>query len=89
MMPVATLQAAMSKALAHLKRTTPAELLKGGAGSADGTSALDSIEVIWLLAKMKRAFGHSVLDLSNVPRSQWSTLGAVSALVHDAIAEMP
>lgn len=79
-MTAAGIRAAMGKALANLHPgDSPAP--QPGAGGA----ALDSLEVIWLLAKFDKPFGRQMIDLTKVPRARWSTLDDVAGLVRESI----
>jgi hypothetical protein len=79
--------AAVRTALGKAVESLPGR--RGGAtasilGSA-GTAPLDSLEVVWLLAKFDRLFDKPLLDLTKVPASRWSTIDAVASLVHESM----
>lgn len=83
-MTAAGIRAAMGKALANLHPGDGSATDAGGAGTA-----LDSLEVIWLLAKFDKPFGRQMIDLTKVERAHWSTLDDVAALVHESIEGAP
>lgn len=79
-MTEAGILAAMGKALANLHPSdSPAPDI------GEGGAALDSLEVIWLLAKFDKAFGRQMIDLTKVPRARWSTLDDVAGLLRESI----
>jgi hypothetical protein len=78
-MTPASVATAMGKALTSLRRKVDPDAV-AGAGSA-----LDSLEVIWLLAKFDKAFGRQLIDVTKVDRSRWSNLDDVAGLVHESI----
>ncbi|GAA4369639.1 hypothetical protein [Agromyces bauzanensis] len=78
-MTAASVISAMSKALSNLRRVAdPAAIASAG-------SALDSLEVIWLLAKFDKPFGRQLIDVTKVDRHRWSNLADVAGLVHESI----
>lgn len=78
-MSAANVESAMVKALTNLRRKLDP------AGSASAGSALDSLEVIWLLAKFDKPFGRQLVDVTKVDRARWSNLDDVAGLVHESI----
>ncbi len=74
-MSVTSLRTALGKAVESLPG-------RGGAPQAgSGTTAspaLDSLEVVWLLAKLDRLFDKPLVDLTKVRAPHWSTLDAVA-----------
>ena len=79
-MTAAGIRAAMGKALANLHPGDSSAAQNGATGAA-----LDSLEVIWLLAKFDKPFGRQMIDLTKVPRARWSTLDDVAGLVRESI----
>jgi hypothetical protein len=79
-MNAAGIRAAMGKALANLHPGDSSVAESGASGAA-----LDSLEVIWLLAKFDKPFGRQMIDLTKVPRTRWSTLDDVAILVRESI----
>lgn len=78
-MSATNVESAMAKALTNLRRKADP------AGIATAGSALDSLEVIWLLAKFDKPFGQQLIDVTKVDRARWSNLGDVAGLVHESI----
>lgn len=78
-MSATNVESAMVKALTNLRRKVDP------AGIATAGSALDSLEVIWLLAKFDKPFGQQLIDVTKVDRARWSNLGDVAGLVHESI----
>ncbi|MCB0885135.1 MAG: hypothetical protein KDB34_10405 [Propionibacteriaceae bacterium] len=71
----------MVKALANLRRAAdPAAVAGTGA-------TLDSLEVIWLLAKFDKPFGRQLIDVTKVDRRRWSNIGDVAQLVRESIGQ--
>ncbi len=80
-MTVASVASAMAKALANLRRVAdPAAVAGTGA-------TLDSLEVIWLLAKFDKPFGCQLVDVTKVDRRRWSSIADVAQLVRESIGE--
>ncbi|MBX3099571.1 MAG: hypothetical protein KF761_08325 [Salinibacterium sp.] len=83
-MSATSIRTALGKTLGNLPGRAGSTASVGG-GSAAGTGALESLEVVWLLSKFNKLFDKPLLDVTKVPNSRWSTLDAVSALLHEAI----
>lgn len=79
-MSVTNVESAMVKALTNLRRKVEP------AGAASPGSALESLEVLWLLAKFDKSFGRQLIDVTKVDRARWSNLGDVAGLVHESIS---
>lgn len=80
-MTVASVASAMAKALANLRRIAdPAAVAGTGA-------TLDSLEVIWLLAKFDKPFGRQLIDVTKVDRRRWSNIADVAELVRESIGQ--
>lgn len=71
----------MAKALANLRR-----LADPAAVAGTGTT-LDSLEVIWLLAKFDKPFGRQLIDVTKVDRRRWSNIADVAQLVRESIGQ--
>lgn len=84
-MSATSIRTALGRTLGNLRGRAGSTASVGGQGSAAGTGALESLEVVWLLSKFNKLFDKPLLDVTKVPNSRWSTLDAVSALLHEAI----
>jgi acyl carrier protein len=80
-----TITTAAETAIARLSRKSLATYLAASTTAADGSPQLDSIEVIWLISEFSKPFGHPIIDVSKVDRTQWSTVGALAHLLEAAV----
>lgn len=83
-MSTVAIQTALDKAVESLPGRRPAVPSNTPARPLVG-APLDSLEVIWLLAKFEKLFEKPLVNLTKVSSPRWSSMAAVAELIHESI----
>ncbi|MEW1974461.1 hypothetical protein AB0301_05165 [Microbacterium profundi] len=83
-MSAVSIQAALDKAVEALPGRRQPSPSNAAAKPVVG-APLDSLEVVWLLAKFEKLFEKPLVDLTKVSAPRWSSIDAVAELIHESI----
>jgi hypothetical protein len=85
-MSAASIQTALDKAVESLPGRRPSASASGSNPAKSLVGApLDSLEVVWLLAKFEKLFEKPLVNLAKVSAPRWSSIDAVAGLIHESI----